>query len=279
LNAFQLLGYITRQSIRKNNQRAEGRPKTKKTNKIMGNSTSNEENKESGGDGGDHTAGGSHSQLDGFTWPENLYLECRDMANASFLVYAFAYILDTARKVEGPGLQGLVVDETGHVIPRSSSSSTSALSRTFTPGEVLQIIQDNQQVLAQYYPSTFQDPTMVIQSLQLLEERAAATTTTSGSGGTTPSPNSRKKKKRPLELVEFDDHHQHSSLVYAVTKDDVNKRITLCFRGTDNQLAFHSNWAANFNIWKVAVPVPTTIQDVVSVHQIWLHKGFYGTLL
>jgi hypothetical protein len=40
--------------------------------------------------------------------------------------------------------------------------------------------------------------------------------------------------ERPLALVEYDDKHQQHELVYAVAKDDINKRITLVFRGTEN---------------------------------------------
>ena len=194
--------------------------------------------------------------LDGdFTWPDNLYIETRDMAAASFLVYTFAYILGTARKV---GIQGLEVDSTGHAV-RTDAPKT--LERSFTPREVQQLVEDNQTVLAEQYPTTFADPSLVIDSLRVLQERASTS-----------------RKKRPLALLAFDDRHQDKELVYAVTKDDVNKRITLCFRGTENELSFGTNWAANLDLRKVAVPVPSAIQSKVSSDVIWFHQGFYGKI-
>jgi N-methylhydantoinase B/oxoprolinase/acetone carboxylase alpha subunit len=72
--------------------------------------------------------------------------------------------------------------------------------------------------------------------------------------------------------VEFDDHHQDKEMVYAVAKDDVNRRITLCFRGTDNQLAKDTNWSTNFTFRKVEADLPDVIQDKA----IWFHGGFYS---
>lgn len=189
-----------------------------------------------------------------YKWPENLYVEVRDMASVSFLAYSFAYILDAARKF---GLEGLDVDSAGHAT--KSAISTSRLARSFSPAEVKKIVQDNLSVLAEHYPGEFADPTKVTTSLEQLQERVQA------SG-----------LKRPLTLEEYDDKHQNQEMVYAVTKDSVNKRITLCFRGTDNQLASDTNWATNLDIWKVEAEVPVAIKDHLEGEQIWFHKGFYS---
>ena len=191
-----------------------------------------------------------------YVWPENLYVETRDMAAASFLVYTFGYILDTARKV---GLEGMQVDAEGHA---TKSTSTTRLERSFTPSEVKELIEKNKSILAEKYPKEFSDISLITQSLDVLQERVVK--------------NSR--LDRPLSLVEFDDKHQDKEMVYAVSKDDINKRITLCFRGTDNQLAYDTNWSSNLNIWKVSSPVPEVVKDKVSSDQIWFHGGFYSKL-
>lgn len=187
-----------------------------------------------------------------YRWPENLYVESRDMATAAFLAYTFAYILDTARKV---GLKGLEVDSTGHA---SKTNSKAALNRTFTPEEVIKIVEDNKDILYKHYPNEFESPALK-QSLELLKERAAAS-----------------KKKRPITLAEFDDKHQDKEMVYGVTKDDINKRITLCFRGTDNVLAMNTNWSTNLNFYKERADVPEVVRDKVSGDAIWFHSGFYS---
>jgi predicted lipase len=80
---------------------------------------------------------------------------------------------------------------------------------------------------------------------------------------------------RPLTVVEFDDKHQQNEMVYGVTKDDVHKRITLVFRGTENQLAFSSNWSTNAYIFKEKAIVPEAVK-AAAPGGIWLHNGFYN---
>jgi hypothetical protein len=48
-----------------------------------------------------------------YQWPESLFDECRDMADASFLMYTFSYLLHVARK---SGLQGLTLDKKGRPV-------------------------------------------------------------------------------------------------------------------------------------------------------------------
>ena len=200
----------------------------------------------------------SHATAFGTTsyqWPENLYIEVRDMALVSFLTYSFGYILETARKV---GLEGLDVDSSGHAT-KSAIPTTSRLARSFTPSEVKKILQDNPPKLAEQFPVEFADPSRVQASLELLEQRVK-----------------KSSLPRPLTLEEFDDKHQDREMVYAVTKDCVNKRITLCFRGTDNQLASDTNWTTNLDFWKAGAPVPDVIKEQMGGDQIWFHRGFYS---
>lgn len=63
-------------------------------------------------------------------------------------------------------------------------------------------------------------------------------------------------------------------MVYGITKDDVNKRIALVFRGTDNNLAALTNWTTNARAYKVKSEVPDLIKDVVN--DLWIHGGFHA---
>lgn len=193
---------------------------------------------------------------DSYEWPENLYLETRDMAAVSFLVYSFGWLQDVARK-QG-GLKGLQVDQDGHL--SKESSSTKRLYRSFTPTEVNQIIQDNRDVLAKEYPEEFKEGSdqakILEQSLQIMQERAV-----------------KSGLERPIQVIEFDDHHQDKEMVYAVAKDDVSKRITLVFRGTENALAFKTNWLTNFSVLKEKGIIPDAVKDVDEIN---FHGGFYS---
>jgi len=175
---------------------------------------------------------------DSYKWPDNLYIESRDMAAASFLVYTFGYVLDCARK---EGIEGMDVDPKGHVCKHGDTSSR--LKRSFTPTEVKKLVDDNREVLVARFSRRFKNTELLEQSLKLLQDRA----TESG-------------MDRPITLVEFDDHHQDKEMVYGVAKDDVNKRITLVFRGTDNELAMTNNWWTNFSFSKVQGDMPKIFQ-------------------
>lgn len=153
------------------------------------------------------------------------------------------------------GLKGIEVDAEGHV--SRQVPSTSRLSRSFTPEEVKQILVDNHAALVARFPDRFdeEDTKLMYESLDVFQKRAEE------SG-----------LDRPLTLVEFDDHHQDQEMVYGVAKDDVNKRITLVFRGTDNALAMKNNWLTNFTFSKAEAELP----DVVKDKTICFHGGFYS---
>lgn len=196
-----------------------------------------------------------------YKWPANLYLEMRDMAGASFLVYTFGYINDVARKTKKVvGLQ--VNDQTGRTQRGSVSSSftTTALSGSFTPADVVDIVKNNQAVLAAKYDK-FNDQNLpsVLRSLQVLQSRV-----------------DEYGMERPLTLQYFDDRHQEHEMVYAVAKDDINKRVTLVFRGTHNELTSGSNWTTNMYVSKTQVDIPSYLKDKVDAASIWWHSGFYN---
>jgi hypothetical protein len=102
-----------------------------------------------------------------YKWPDNLYIEMRDMANASWLVYTFAFLSDVARKV---GLKGIEVSDDGRVVGMPSKD----LPRSFTPKEILEIIQDedNRETLKAQYEGKFgagESYELLLKSLKILQ--------------------------------------------------------------------------------------------------------------
>ena len=241
---------------------------------------------------------------DGYVWPKNLYFETRDMASISFLIYTFGYAVDVARKV---GLKGLQQTNDGQIVHDSTSKEDKKvfdLPRSFTPDEILQILTDNYDVLSTQYPKIFAKSSSetttapadestsgetteeleeesnydkIITNLQAMQERIDEDAQAEGTS-----------IERPLQVVEYDDRHQQHELVYGITKDDINKRITLVFRGTDNTLAFGSNWTTNLSMTKTQATIPKLLETVIppvdttsynglyTTGGMWIHSGFYN---
>jgi hypothetical protein len=104
------------------------------------------------------------ADVDDYQWPENLYIEIRDMAATSFFLYSFAYAADVARKV---GLKGLNVSREGKVTMPSRD-----LPRSFTPKEILKIIEENREELKEDFDGAFGDTKeyeLLIENLRMLE--------------------------------------------------------------------------------------------------------------
>lgn len=67
--------------------------------------------------------------------------------------------------------------------------------------------------------------------------------------------------------------------MYAISVDRINKRVTLTFRGTDNDLAFATNWKANINVIKSAATLPSQIKGEIPGQQtVNIHSGYYKYL-
>lgn len=64
--------------------------------------------------------------------------------------------------------------------------------------------------------------------------------------------------------------------MYGITRDAVNKRITIVFRGTENKLAFGSNWGSNVSINHKEVEIPEVLKGKVDGDQLKFHTGFHS---
>jgi hypothetical protein len=114
-------------------------------------------------------------------------------AAASFLVYVFGIILETARR-HTESFKGIEVERsTGRIFRWTSNKNDNDrkknLPRTFTPADVLSLIQDNLPRLQQEFPGYFKNPKPTLQSLEMMQQRIDA----SGVKG------------KPLTLEEYDD--------------------------------------------------------------------------
>lgn len=205
---------------------------------------------------------GDGNPYDGdFEWPTNIYREMRDMATLAFFIYDFGYLIEGARKAkkEGKPFIGLEVDDQGAI--------KGDHGRSFTPGEVKKIIEDNLEFLADNMKQVdFKDERLSV-TLDKLQARA----------------DEFPDLERPLVLEEFDDKYQKEECVYGITRDSTNKRIALVFRGTDS-LAFWKNWMSNASIFKKKIATPTLFDNVSAPMKesmpknLFLHTGFYNYL-
>lgn len=199
------------------------------------------------------------------SYQENLYDEMRDMAVLAFFVYDFAFIIDAARKTKADGkgeFVGLEIDlESEKPISKSTIDDT-VLSRSFTPKEVKDLIEKNIDHLADY-DSTFKGKDL--EEIYAILDRMIAIEEESG-------------MDRPLTVEEFDDKHQTHECVYGIVKDDVKKRINIVFRGTENKLAFGSNWKSNASIFRKKVDVPESLKGKLSKDTWKFHSGFHNYL-
>uniref|UniRef100_A0A7S2EAG2 Fungal lipase-type domain-containing protein n=1 Tax=Trieres chinensis TaxID=1514140 RepID=A0A7S2EAG2_TRICV len=77
-------------------------------------------------------------------------------------------------------------------------------------------------------------------------------------------------------MEQYDDKHQQHELVYGIGKDDINKRVTLAFRGTDVKFAAQTNWTTNLTALKKTVDIPDEIKGKVEgSDKISFHAGFH----
>ena len=232
-------------------------------------------------------------------WPDSLHVELRDMAEVSFLIYSFAYLLEGARVAqeqqqqegqEGQGEQQVeeleitkalnelrtMVDATGNHVPGNDpDKKATTIMTVITPQKVETIVKNNSKVLEDLQSNgqltRFWDTKGILDSLQRLQERI---------------PTDFKNPQDALTLIQYDDVYQDSEIVYAIGKDDVQKRITLVLRGTETTLdSTVNNLWTNVQIRKTKItPFPKLLDTLLIEKKInlnrrvWMHSGFYNAV-
>jgi len=195
-----------------------------------------------------------------YKWPENLYIESMEQANYAFMTYTFSYVLDVARKEEKESrqLKGFQIEQGSYV------KNEAQPNRSFTPVELLKVIEDNLDTLRSYHDNIFNEDMFTNENtfISFLKQWAKSC--------------EKCDIPRSMVLEQFDDEFQTRELVYGIVRDSINKRITLTFRGTANYFAFKSNWLTNASIFEKSIEVPKTIK--IEDKDIGFHTGFYNYL-
>ena len=75
------------------------------------------------------------------------------------------------------------------------------------------------------------------------------------------------------DILEFDDQYSRKELVYSLVVNRLNKRITVCFRGS---VTGGMDWRTNFRLSLKSIPVPQELIDLGVATKIQVHTGFDG---
>lgn len=83
--------------------------------------------------------------------------------------------------------------------------------------------------------------------------------------------------KRALTLEEYDDLHQSTECVYAICKDDIAKRITVVFRGTETNSALGTNdLVTDVSTLKKKAALSDEAKKLLKGKRLRFHSGFFS---
>ncbi|GFH45376.1 hypothetical protein CTEN210_01850 [Chaetoceros tenuissimus] len=200
---------------------------------------------------------------DDYVWPKTLYDEMRDMASIAFMIYNFGYIINCARenKETFKGIDTSFTDSKRKSITKSNVDDNN-LGRSFTPSEVKKLVENNINLL-QVGVGKKDFTGKALDGFYSALDKQDARARESG-------------LERPLTLEEFDDLQQATECVYGISKDDINKRITVVFRGT-NDLG-KKDLETDVSIFQKEVPIPEVLREAVKGKELQWHTGFYDYL-
>jgi len=205
-----------------------------------------------------------------YKWPTSLFDELYDQGKLAKLAYTMGYIFDASREAKKQGVEfyGINVDSDSDDRKQFTHAVADAeLFRSFTPGEIKEVMEKNADFMNKFKPGSFSSEKL--EGHYSFLEKLQAESDASGI-------------ERALALEEFDDAFQDKECVYGVTRDSVNKRITVVFRGTltgYSEYTFKvsvSNWFSNLAIKKKKVEVPAILKKSEGSEVLAFHTGFYG---
>ena len=179
------------------------------------------------------------------------------------MIYNFGYIINCARenKETFKGIDTSFTDSKRRSISKSNVDDNN-LGRSFTPSEVKKLVENNINLL-QVGVSKKDFTGKALDGFYSALDKQDARAKESG-------------LERPLTLEEFDDLQQATECVYGISRDDINKRITVVFRGT-NELG-KKDLETDVSIFQKEVPIPEVLREDVKGKELQWHTGFYGTL-
>eukprot|EP00978_Attheya_sp_CCMP212_P048640 scaffold553883_cov122-Attheya_sp.AAC.1 len=166
---------------------------------------------------------------------------------ANNFAYSWAYLKQIAREAHesGKGVEGFEMDDDGTIVQSARSL-----------GDIIKIYEDNKELIQN--SKTFGESIEGYNFNELVEDMKAID-----------------MEGESLVLQRYDDMNQDDELVYSISTDEINHRIIVTFRGTDNAMAFSSNWGANIDILKVKEDVPALLKGEFKSDKVSIHKGFH----
>lgn len=177
------------------------------------------------------------------------------------MIYNFGFIVNSARENKET-FKGMTFTDSKQKSISKSNVDDNNLGRSFTPSEVKKLVEDNINLL-QVGVSKKDFTGKALDGFYSALDKLDARARESG-------------LERPLTFEEFDDLQQETECVYGISKDDINKRISVVFRGT-NQLG-KKDLVTDVSIFQKEVPIPEVLREVVKGKELQWHTGFYGTL-
>eukprot|EP00550_Attheya_septentrionalis_P007815 CAMPEP_0198285666 /NCGR_PEP_ID=MMETSP1449-20131203/4910_1 /TAXON_ID=420275 /ORGANISM="Attheya septentrionalis, Strain CCMP2084" /LENGTH=408 /DNA_ID=CAMNT_0043983163 /DNA_START=87 /DNA_END=1313 /DNA_ORIENTATION=+ len=178
----------------------------------------------------------------------DLYNDVRGMAYmANNFAYSWAYLKQIAKEAHesGKGMEGFEMDNDGTIVQSARSL-----------GDIIKVYEDNKELIEN--SKTFGEKLTSNNFNEFVEDMKDIDI-----------------EGDSLVLQRYDDMNQDEELVYSISTDEINNRIIVTFRGTENSMAFGSNWGANIDILKVTEDVPALLKGEFKSDTVSIHKGFH----
>lgn len=184
------------------------------------------------------------------------------MLVASFVSYPITFILRQARAGR--------LQQSDRILAKLKAGTDGDMTTALHPHDFLQIVRDNYDYMAANYPLVsrqfgWYSVLKLYQKMEHLHDT---------------------HDNDSIALMEFDDKHETTRLVYGIGVNKQQKRITVIFRGT---YAEHTrDWFRNFQFGLVDVPLPEAARDQSQTEndnvqeettKLFVHRGIYEYLL
>mmetsp|Transcript_4393 Transcript_4393/g.7675 ORF Transcript_4393/g.7675 Transcript_4393/m.7675 type:complete len:429 (-) Transcript_4393:65-1351(-) len=181
---------------------------------------------------------------------DSLYDDAENMMQASYVSYPLTFLLREAKKGN--------LQSSDRILEKLWAIGDGDLSTYIIAEDVLDIANNNMQYIRETYGGDFDVDFGWLRSF----EHFAKKTREAGD-------------PEAISMLEFDDHGEHSRLVYGIALNKLRKRVTLIFRGTYSEGT--ADWRRNIQADPCKVSLPEHLLEMsrdASSH-IELHRGFY----
>ena len=184
-----------------------------------------------------------------YQW-DSLYDDALNMIQASYVSYPLTFLLREAKKGN--------LQSSDRILEKLWAISDGDLSTYIIAEDILDIANNNKDYIREAYGGDFDVDFGWLKSF----EHFAKKTRDAGD-------------PEAISMLEFDDHEEHSRLVYGIALNKLRKRITLIFRGTYSEGT--ADWRRNmqYDPCKVILPQHLLEMSRDASNYCSLHRGFY----